>query len=173
MMSVNAADLRIRLYPDATLRRPAEPVENVDDEIRAIVARMIELMKAEKGVGLAAPQVGLPIRVFVTDSPEDGETLVYINPELRLLPGERERREEGCLSIPGVHVEIERPMAATLSAQDLKGHVIEREAHGFTARIWQHEMDHLNGVLILDRMSPLDRLANRKVLKELEAAAET
>jgi peptide deformylase len=170
-MTVNAADLRILKYPATVLRQRAKAVPHVTDEVRGVVARMIDLMKQEKGVGLAGPQVGLGWRIFVTDAPEDAEVRVYVNPELRLLPGERELHEEGCLSIPGVHVEIERPIAATIIAHDLDGNPIEREANGFVARVWQHEFDHLNGVLIIDRMSPIDKLANHKTLKELEADA--
>jgi len=170
-MTVNVTDLRILKYPAEALRQRAKPLPEVTDETRAVVARMIDLMKEEKGVGLAGPQVGLHWRIFVTNAPEDNEPRAYINPELRLIPGERERHEEGCLSIPGVHVEIERPARASLSALDLEGRPIQREACGFTARIWQHEFDHLNGVLIIDRMSPIDKLANRKALKELEADA--
>ena len=171
-MTVNAADLRIMHYPSAILRRKAEPVPAVNDDVRAVVARMVELMKEEKGVGLAAPQVGIPWRLFVTDIPEDGEVRVYVNPILRLLTGERDRREEGCLSIPNIHVEIDRPLHAAIGATDLEGNPIEREVRGFVARVWQHEFDHLNGVLIIDKMSPLDRLANRKALKELEVEAK-
>ncbi len=171
-MTVNAADLRIIHYPSAILRQKAKSVPAVNDEVRAVAARMIELMKAEKGVGLAAPQVGLPWRMFVTEVPEDGEVRVYVNPTLRILPGARDLREEGCLSIPNIHVEIERPLTAALTAIDLDGHPVEREVTGFVARVWQHEFDHINGVLIIDKMSPVDRLANRKVLKELEAERE-
>jgi peptide deformylase len=170
-MSVNAADLRIITYPAAILRQKADPIPEITPEVRAVAARMIELMQQEKGVGLAAPQVGLPWRLFVTDVPEEGGVRVYVNPELTLLPGGRDLREEGCLSIPGVHVEIERPLEGVLVARNLEGEPLQGAAKGFVARVWQHEFDHLNGVLILDRMSPLDRLANRKTLKELEAAA--
>lgn len=171
-MAVNAADLRIVMYPAAALRAKAKPVPAVTDEVREVAARMIELMQAEKGVGLAGPQVGLPWRLFVTNAPEDQGPRVYVNPELRLPAGERERAEEGCLSIPDVHIEIERPMLARLSATDLEGNPIEREATGYTARIWQHEVDHLNGVLIIDKMTLLDKIAHRKRLKELEADAK-
>ena len=161
--------MRILHYPEAVLRTRAKPVPEVTDDVRAVASRMIDLMKEAKGVGLAAPQVGLSWRLFVTDAPDDGEPHVYVNPDLQLLPGERERHEEGCLSIPGVHVEIERPAAVLLTATDLEGRPVIRQAVGFTARVWQHEFDHLNGVLIIDKMSTLDRLANRKTLRDLEA----
>lgn len=171
-MAVNAAELRIVMYPAPVLRGKAKPVPAVNDEVRAVAARMIDLMNEEKGVGLAAPQVGLAWRLFVTKAPEDQAELVYVNPLLRLPAGERERHEEGCLSIPGVHVEIERPAHAILEAVDLEGKPIVREAFGYTARIWQHEFDHLNGVLIIDKMTAIDKLANRKTLKALESEAE-
>jgi peptide deformylase len=171
-MITNAADLRIIRYPSAILRQRAALVPAVNDEVRAVVTRMIDLMKDEKGVGLAAPQVGLAWRLFVTDIAEEGGVRVYVNPTVRLLPGERDRREEGCLSIPNIHVEIERPTHAALTAIDLEGQPIDRVATGFIARVWQHEFDHLNGVLIIDKMSPVDRLANRKALKELELGTE-
>lgn len=171
-MAVNAEDLKIVKYPAPVLRSKAKPVPAVTDEVRAVAARMIDLMNAEKGVGLAAPQVGLDWKLFVTNAPEDHGTRVYVNPDLRLLPGARERHEEGCLSIPGIEVEIERPAIARLTAIDLDGKPLEREANGFTARIWQHEFDHLNGVLIIDKMTPLDKLANRKAIKSLETDAK-
>jgi len=171
-MAVNAAELRIVKYPAAALRVKAKPIAAVTGEVREVAARMIELMQAEKGVGLAAPQVGLDWRLFVTNAPEDNGTRVYVNPELKHVPGERERAEEGCLSIPNVHIEIERPAHVRLAATDLDGNPIAREATGYTARIWQHEIDHLNGVLIIDKMTPLDKIANRKRLKELEADAK-
>lgn len=171
-MAVNASELRILKYPAAALRVKAKPVPAVTDDVRAVAARMIELMKMEKGVGLAAPQVGLAWRLFVTDAPEDGEPRVYVNPDLKLLPGERGRHEEGCLSIPGVHIEIDRANSAIITALDLAGSPTQSEGHEFTARIWQHEFDHLNAVLIIDKMTPLDKIANRRILKGLEADAE-
>ena len=172
-MAVNAEQLRIVKYPATALRVKAKPLAGVTAEVRQVAARMIELMQAEKGVGLAAPQVGLDWRLFVTQAPEDEGPRVYVNPELKTPPGERERAEEGCLSIPDVHIEIERPILARLTATDLDGNPVEREATGYTARIWQHEVDHLNGVLIIDKMTVLDKIAHRKALKALEADAKS
>ncbi len=170
-MAVNVEELRIVKHPAAILRGKAKPIDVVTDEVRAVAMRMIALMNEEKGVGLAAPQVGLGWRMFVTKAPEDDAERVYVNPVLRLPAGERDRAEEGCLSIPGVHVEIDRPKVAIIEAVDIDGRAFQREASGYTARIWQHEFDHLNGVLIIDKMSALDKIANRKTLKAMESDA--
>ncbi|MHC4992016.1 MAG: peptide deformylase [Planctomycetota bacterium] len=171
-MSVDLASLSIVNYPDPILRRRAEEVEAIDDEVRAVASRMIELMHEAEGVGLAAPQVALPWRLFVCrGEEEEGPEDVFINPELAFLPGELVSHEEGCLSLPDITAEIRRPDAVRLTARTLDGGTVAREASGFIARVWQHEFDHLNGVLIIDRMSRMDRLATRKALKSLEMAS--
>jgi peptide deformylase len=169
-MDIDPSQLRIVQYPDPVLRRRAEPVGDIDDTVRAVARRMIELMHEAEGVGLAAPQVGLSWRLFVSrgeeeDAPED----VFINPELELLPGALVSHEEGCLSLPGITADIRRPPEVAMTALDLAGRPVSRRSEGFVARVWQHEFDHLNGVLIIDRMTPIDRLAMRKPLKALEA----
>lgn len=134
---------------------------------------MIEVMYEAEGVGLAAPQVGASIRLFVAD-PREGDALdpvVFINPTLEL-EGDWISEEEGCLSIPDVRVHVRRPTVSTIRAFDLDGNPFELQSDTLAARVWQHETDHLDGVLIIDRMSPLDRLATRKALKELRSAAE-
>jgi len=171
-MHVDPAELSIVTYPARILKERARPLEAVDDEVRAVAHRMIDLMHEAEGVGLAGPQVGLPWRIFVTNGrADDPEDRVYINPRLELERGDLESDEEGCLSLPGITVQVRRPPVATITALDIDGHEFSRTAEGMLARIWQHEYDHLDGVLILDRMSPIDRLANRKAIKELEAAA--
>ena len=169
-MSTDPARLRIVNYPHPALREKTRDVE-VTDEVRAVAGRMLALMAEAEGVGLAAPQVGLDWRMFVCRLPEAGaEPAVYVNPRLELHKGDVEVHEEGCLSLPGLTADIRRPVAATITALDLEGNEFRREASGFEARIWQHETDHLDGVLIIDRMNPMDRLRNRKLVKELEAA---
>lgn len=169
-MSVDPALLRIIHYPDPVLRRPAEPVERIDETVRAVAERMIELMHEAEGVGLAAPQVGLSWRLFVArGEDQDDPTEVFVNPALELHRGALVAREEGCLSLPGITAEVRRPDTVTLSAVDLDGRPVQREQSGFLARVWQHEFDHLEGVLIIDRMSRMDRIATRKALKELGA----
>lgn len=132
---------------------------------------MIELMHEAGGVGLAAPQIGLPWRLFVTDVPDEGGPKVYVNPALTAPSVERATAEEGCLSLPGIHVDVQRPVQVTLTALDLDARPITQTSNGFAARVWQHEFDHLNGVLIIDRLSAEQRQVHRQTLKELKAAA--
>ena len=172
-MSVNVAELRIRQYPDPVLRRRARPVEVVNDEVRAVADRMIELMHEAEGVGLAAPQVGLSWRMFVTHvTQHDEPPRVFVNPVMKVVERELSVREEGCLSIPGIHVDIRRPVGIHLTAMDAEGAEFSDEDHDFRARVWQHELDHLDGVLIIDRLSPLDRLAKRKAIRQLEQSSQ-
>lgn len=169
-MNVDLANLQILVYPAPMLRKAAAPVEIVDEAVRAVAGRMLELTREAKGVGLAATQVGLPWRLFVTTGVDGEPDRVYINPSLGL-GGDLIVREEGCLSIPGINVEIRRPETASITALDLESRPFTLHDDDLLARIWQHEADHLDGILIIDRMSPLDRLATRKALRELEAAA--
>ena len=167
-MSVTQQDLRIIHYPDPRLRKVCAPVTRFDDELRALVERMYELMATGKGVGLAAPQVGVLQRLFVMNpSGEPQNNRVFINPEIREPHGSVEG-EEGCLSLPGVHVRVRRAQRCRVTAQALDGSPIDIVVQDLVARICQHETDHLNGVLILDRMGPSDRIATRKTLRALE-----
>ena len=162
-------DLKIIHWPDPRLLKMSKPVAVFNASLRALADRMFVLMREAKGVGLAAPQVGQNIRLFVmnpTGKPEDDR--VYINPILTNAEGEEEG-EEGCLSLPGIHVNIYRSIRMHMSARDLDNKSIEEDADGYIARIWQHEFDHLNGTLLTDRMSPVARLTNRKILSELKA----
>lgn len=169
-MPVDPAKLRIVLYPEPVLRDVAQPVPEVTDHVRAVAARMIELMHQAPGVGLAGPQVGLPWRIFVANpTGEPGDDRVYINPTLTTAGGNA-AREEGCLSLPEVTVEVIRPEHATIRATNLDGESFEESAGDLLARIWQHEYDHLDGVLIIDKMSPIDRMANKRALRALEGA---
>jgi peptide deformylase len=172
-MSIDVSKLRIIHYPDPILKQKAEPIESVDESVRAVAQRMFELMRGAEGVGLAAPQVGLSWQMFVMagDAESGRPEMVFINPTLSVTNRELAVREEGCLSIPGVHVEVRRPSGIEISATTLNGDSFTMRDEDFLARVWQHEADHLDGVLIIDRMSPMDRLATRKALKELRAAA--
>ena len=161
--------LKIILWPDPRLLKMSKPVQEFGDELRALTHRMFELMREHKGVGLAAPQVGLNIRLFVMNSTgEPDNDRVYVNPMLSNANGE-EDGDEGCLSLPGITTPILRGLSLHLKAQDVEGRWFEEDATGYVARIWQHEYDHLNGTLILDRMAPVARMASRKTLKDLEA----
>ena len=161
--------LKIIKYPHPTLRRVCAEVEHFDEELRALAGRMFQIMYASGGVGLAAPQVAVPIRLFVanpTGQPGTGER-VYVNPGIVEQDGS-EAAEEGCLSVPGVACRIKRHTRATIRAKDLDGKEFQETGEGLLARIFQHEMDHLNGMLIVDRMSAVGRLSHRRTLKELE-----
>jgi peptide deformylase len=171
-MRIDPAQLSILHYPAPVLRERAAPVDSVNDEIKTLARRMIELMNEADGLGLAAPQVGVALRIFVAQVKADHEPVrVYINPELSSHASDIESREEGCLSLPGVNVHVRRPVGATINAIGLDGKPFSLTSDGLLARVWQHEIDHLDGILIIDKMNPMDRLANRKPIKELEAAA--
>jgi len=171
--SSKRADLQIIKWPDPRLRKKSETVSTFDDALRDLAERMFELMRQHKGVGLAAPQVGINLRMFVANpTGEPGDDKVYVNPILTDAEG-AEEAEEGCLSLPDIHVKVTRPTARLkMQAQDLAGQAFEQMADGFLTRIWQHETDHLNGVLIIDRMGPVAKLQNRKRMKELEEEYE-
>ena len=168
-MQIDPATLEIVTHPDPSLRSPAEPLEKVDDTVRAVASRMFELMADAEGIGLAAPQVGLPWRLFVTRDP-DGESsgVTWINPVLETIDSSLEVDEEGCLSLPGILVNVNRATGIRIRGLDLQGEPIEAESNERMARVWQHETDHLNGILIIDRMNSMDRLRNRRALRYLE-----
>ena len=170
-MALDVSRLEIVQYPNPVLRTVARPVDSIDDTVRAVAARMIDLMHDADGAGLAAPQVGLSWRMFVTRGIDDEPDRVHVNPELGDLGGDMDVRPEGCLSLPGITLDIRRPMNSTLTCLDLDGRSVTLTSIDLQARIWQHEMDHLNGILIIDKMTPMDRIANRRLLKELEVAA--
>jgi peptide deformylase len=150
----------------------AGDVDPADETVQAVARRMIEIMFEHRGVGLAAPQVGLPWRIFVTrhpNNPDNEESgLVWMNPVLDVIDGSVESEEEGCLSLPEIRGEIKRPLAIRISGHDVNGKPISAESDELIARIWQHENDHLDGVLIIDKMSAMDRLVNRKLIRDLE-----
>lgn len=141
---------QIRQYPDAALRLRAREVESFDDDLARLAERMTGLMVDARGIGLAATQVGVLRRVFVFSKGEDEEATALVNPVIVGERGERESDEEGCLSLQGVRVPVERSMAVTVEAQDLSGARVTLELEGLDARVAQHELDHLDGVLIID-----------------------
>ena len=161
--------LTIIQYPDPRLRKASVPVPAFDADLVALAARMLELMRDAKGVGLAAPQVGLNVRLFVTNhTGEPADDRVYVNPELSEADGDAED-EEGCLSLPKVNVSVVRSRTVRMRARDVRGGPIDEAAADYVARIWQHETDHLNGILLTDRMGPVAKLTHRKLLRDLEA----
>ena len=154
------AILPIRVIPDSVLRTKASPVETVDDELRKLLDDMLETMYAAPGIGLAAPQVGVPKRVVVIDVAREGEDKapqVFVNPEIVSRADEASVYEEGCLSIPDYYAEVERPKEVTVRYIDLDGKEQEIRAEGLLATCLQHEIDHLNGVLFIDHISRLKR----------------
>ena len=178
--------LDIVQYGHPVLRERCKPVEKTDDELRKLVADMIETMHDASGVGLAAPQIGVALRLAVVDvshDPEcisflkvDGEEaelasimpLVFINPELEL-GDEREKDKEGCLSIRDLQADVNRPSSLKAILPQIDGTTLVIETDGLLARAIQHETDHLNGVLFIDRLSPASKLSLRRKLKRLAA----
>lgn len=155
-------------YPDARLRTVAAPVPSVDDEIRQLVEDMAETMYAAPGVGLAAPQIGVSLRIFVIDvaaEDEPSEFAAYINPEIIVANGTQSWKE-GCLSFPGVHENVKRAEQVRVRALGVDGKPFEVQADGLLAVAIQHETDHLNGVLMIDKVGPLQRRRMGKKLSE-------
>jgi len=147
----------IRLFGDPVLREKASPVKEIDDEVRLLIDDLVETMYDADGVGLAAPQVGVPLRVFVYDIRDpEVEAGVLINPEIVEVGGST-KDEEGCLSIPGLTEIVERPESVLIRGLDEDGNSVEIAAEGLLSRCLQHESDHLDGVLFIDRVSPLKR----------------
>jgi peptide deformylase len=162
------AKLKIILWPDPRLKKISAPVTVFDPSLADLVGQMFELMRQAKGVGLAAPQVGKNLRLFVMNHDGDpANDRVYINPQLSDADGEEED-EEGCLSLPKVNINVYRNMTMRINAQDISGQPFEQIETGYLARIWQHETDHLNGILLTDRMGPVAKMTYRKLLKGLE-----
>jgi peptide deformylase len=161
------------LFPDPLLRRKAQPVRAVDAAIRALVEDMYLIMDAEEGAGLAAPQIGESLRIFVTGTIGRGVARkAYINPVLVDISGDLESMDEGCLSLPNVRGSVRRPTQVTIRALDIDGNEFTETSSDFAARVWQHEFDHLEGVLIIDKMSPIDRLRVRRALKDLKLSVD-
>jgi peptide deformylase len=166
----DAALRHVRKLGDPVLRAAALPVERFDDALRVEIERMGELMHDALGIGLAATQLGVLHRVLVYRAYPEDPLMALVNPVLSWTSEELEIAEEGCLSLPGVHVEVERPARVRVTAQDGDGERVEVEAEGLVARVIQHEIDHLDGVLILDRIS---RQARKEAMRALREARET
>jgi peptide deformylase len=156
--------LDIRMFGDPVLKTSAAPVESFDGSLAHLAEEMLATMREHEGVGLAANQVGRLKRILVAALEE--EEFVLVNPVVEESAGPTEKLLEGCLSIPGIQVEVERPTAVTVSGQDTSGAPLRIEASGLLARILQHEIDHLDGVLILDRTDRESRKAAMRELRE-------
>jgi peptide deformylase len=159
----------IRRYGDPVLKSRATPVDRFDDSLRNQVSRMAAIMNDALGVGLAAPQVGLSQRLLVYRVGQEAPLIALLNPEIEWSSDdEEEEAEEGCLSIPGIAVDVERPVHVRVSALDEYGDRRTVEASGLEARVIQHEMDHLDGVLILDRTTKEQRKEAIRTMRERE-----
>lgn len=159
---------RITHYPAPVLAGPAKPVEKIDENIRRLVEKMTDIMLENKGIGLAAPQAGVPLRLFIISLGGTRENVrVYINPSITP-SGDFDTIEEGCLSVPGVHTRIRRYKKCTVTATDLNGKEFTEEAEGLYARALQHEFDHIEGTTIVNRMGQVAKIAHRRQLKKLE-----
>jgi peptide deformylase len=165
----DAALAHVRKLGDPVLRARAVPVDKFDERLAAEVERMGELMVDALGVGLAATQLGILHRVLVYRVNVEDPVTVLVNPEIEWSSEELEIAEEGCLSLPGVHVDVERPARVRVRARDENGEELEIEAEALTARVIQHEIDHLDGILILDRIS---RAARKEAMREMREARE-
>jgi peptide deformylase len=160
----------IRTWGDPVLKSRATPVDRFDDTLRQQVQRMAGIMKDAIGVGLAAPQLGISQRLLVYRIGSDAPLITLINPEFEWKSDDQEIFEEGCLSIPGVAIDVERPVYVRVRAQDETGEERVVEASGLEARVIQHEVDHLDGVLMLDRAKRQDRKEALRALREQEQA---
>jgi peptide deformylase len=162
-------------FPDPKLRQKSAHIEDIDDDVRQLVADMAETMVAANGAGLAAIQVGVPVRLFIVDGPvaggaEGSPPKVFINPEIVEVSNESQTGDEGCLSFPDIFVPVKRGMRAKVRAKDLDGNTFEAEGSELFARAIQHETDHLNGRLLIDQVGPVKReLIKRKLRKDAEA----
>ena len=164
--------MELKQYPDSVLRKRARPVQRVDDEVVARADRMLEFMYESEGIGLAAPQIGWCDRVVTLDVELTREgPRIFVNPRIVEREGQIEQKE-GCLSLPGVYVTVPRAARITVVAYTLAGERVEFEAEDLHSCAWQHELDHLNGVLIIDKISPVARMAVRTQLKRLQQGPE-
>ena len=164
-------EVELVYYPDPRLRDVAEAVDTVDDPLRALITQMFEIMYRARGIGLAGPQVGLGRRIVVAnlaaDSKRKEDEQVFINPTIIESSGDV-REEEGCLSLPGMVAQIQRAEVVLVRYRDLEGNEVQRPVEALEAKLFQHEIDHLDGILILDKMTPADKKQWAPLLKELE-----
>jgi peptide deformylase len=172
-MQLIAPPMKIVQYPHPSLRHKAVPLTGIDERVKSVAQGMLDLMYEAKGLGLAAPQVGLPYQMFVVNYAGDHEKPelqgVYINPVILDKQGSIEG-EEGCLSFPGLYRKVRRARTARVQAYDLQGQLVELTLHEMPARIWQHEFDHLHGDLFIDKLGVIGQMTVRTTLAEFERA---
>lgn len=161
--------MKIVKYPHPALRNKAEPVTSITRELQLQVGEMLELMYEHEGLGLAAPQVTLPVRLLVMNfagkQDRKDQEFVAINPVVIEQKGSSEERE-GCLSFPGLYAKVRRPRSVRVQAYNLKGELYEMATSDLPARVWLHEIDHLDGVLFIDKLGMLGRMSSRKAIEE-------
>ena len=159
-------------YPDPRLKEPTTEIETVDEDVKILANKMLEIMFANNGVGLAGPQVGVSVRLFVTSPAFDpSDVHIYINP--KVISGDKPlTEEEGCLSFPNIYCKIKRNSRVKIQAIDLEGNTITEDLTGLAAKAYQHELDHLEGTLLVDRMSSIAKMVNRRALANLEESFE-
>ena len=166
---IDTEKCRITRYPATVLARRAEPIEKIDDSVRRLVEKMTDIMLDNKGIGLAGPQVGLALRMFIISLDGTRDSVrAYINPKVTPVTDEIELFEEGCLSVPRVYTKIRRYKKCRVTATDLNGKQFTEDAEGLYARALQHEYDHIEGLTVVNRMSQTARIAHRRQLKRLE-----
>lgn len=168
--------LRMCYYGNPVLRRKAKPIVTITDEIRQLAQQMVEILQEQRGIGLAAPQVGVSLRLFISTVYPDqangeatyGEPRIFINPILTHPSKNMCEMNEGCLSIPGLSASVARPESIELEAQDLEGQIWRESLNGFWARVCMHEIDHLNGILYIDRIKGKARTALDSHLRRIK-----
>ena len=160
----------IRKYGDPILRKKTEPVTEFDKDLKQVFADMLETMYSANGTGLAANQIGLGKHMLVLDASTEDQTIILQLANAQVIEHSREKTEfeEGCLSFPGINDKVSRPSVITVKAQDQDGNTITIEASGFLAIVLQHEIDHLNGITFIDRMTPIRKMLHAKELKEIK-----
>jgi len=169
---IDVEKCKITHYPAGVLGRPAEPVAEIDETIHRLVAKMTEIMLTNKGMGLAAPQAGVGVRLFIISLDGSAEKVrTYINPTVTPA-GDLEELEEGCLSVPGIWTKIRRYKKATVTATDLEGREFTEQAEGIYARCLQHESDHLDGMTVVNRMGAAAKITHRRQIKKLTEKQE-
>ena len=172
-MEIHIDKCKITHYPDEVIANAAKPIEKIDDDIHKLVEKMTDIMLERKGIGLAAPQAGVGLTVFIISLDMTRENVrVYINPAVTPTTSELLTNEEGCLSVPGIYTNIRRYKTCTVTATDLNGKEFTEEAEDLYARVLQHENDHLSGITIADRMGSTARIVHRKQLKKLKQMYE-
>lgn len=167
MVQIDIEKCQITRYPAKVLAKPSKAIEQIDENITKLVDKMADIMVKYKGIGLAGPQAGLPLRIFIVAlSGKKEDVRAYINP-IVTASGETEYNEEGCLSVPGIFTKIKRYKHCTVTATNLDGSEFTEEAEGLYARCLQHEYDHIQGVTIVNRMGTTAKIVHRKQLKKL------